>query len=111
MGLGNANHLSPGEVRIFGRSHSFQGKRKELYKFDCQLTANEGGGEGGRHENITESDGESGKFSHHPTIPSAIFFLNDKTTKLTFGKHFIIFVIVQHSPLFTKLLSAELSMI
>ena len=69
------------------------------------------GGRGGRHKNITESDGESGKFPHHPTIPSAIFFLNDKTTKLTFGKHFIIFVIVQHSPLFTKLLSAELSMI
>ena len=46
MGLGNANHLSPGEVRIFGRSHGFQGKRKELYKFDCQLTANEGGGRG-----------------------------------------------------------------
>ena len=46
MGLGNANHLSPGEVRIFGRSHDFQGERKELYKFDCQLTANEGGGRG-----------------------------------------------------------------
>ena len=46
MGLGNANHLSPGEVRIFGRSHDFQGERKELYNFDCQLTANEGGGRG-----------------------------------------------------------------
>ena len=46
MGLGNANHLSPGEVRIFGRSHDFQWERKELYNFDCQLTANEGGGRG-----------------------------------------------------------------
>ena len=46
MALGNANHLSPGEVRIFGRSHDFQGERKELYNFDCQLTANEGGGGG-----------------------------------------------------------------
>ena len=46
MALGNANHLSPGEVRIFGRSHDFQGERKELEKFDCQLTANEGGGGG-----------------------------------------------------------------
>ena len=85
MGLGNANHLSPGEVRIFGRSHDFQWERKELYNFDCQLTANEGGGEGGRHKNITESDGESGKFSHHPTIPSAIFFLTTKRQNLRLG--------------------------
>ena len=43
------------------------------------------GGRGGRHKNITESDGESGEFSHHPTIPSAIFFLTTKRQNLRLG--------------------------